>query len=622
MKKRLFLWPLCAAMALAGCSNETLNDGDDFSEAGFSDNYLNVSILMPTSNGTRADDDNFLVGTENESKVDNAVFFFFDDNDICVDIQKINSPEFKYPSASNEPQIENIGTVEVRLRTGLNYKKIAVALNSTATDANTLKVDIKNVNDLMDYDKDYANKIKSDGSWQMMSNSVYYDMNDATMEPTDDKKYCLVPITDKNIYTSADNIDDLIDKKEKEYVDIYVERAAARVDVSKAEFNMQNYYISEENNEKKKTISIYEDQDLIEKEITVKPIVKGMCLNVLTPTTNLIKPINKKQVGYGIGENNYKHFQWNDPNNKRSYWASTNFNTGNLKYFSYAKAEEQGPDAFKQYINPNTQDFAPTATNEVNSANTKIMVVAELHKYDDEGNDNGTIDLVKYGGDYMLPEALYTQTANIINGAIRIIDWKDAKLTKEDETPLTEEEIKKIEIAVSHAFEKGLTSKSFQLEDNTNPKADDWEAVITKANNFSYEIPKEIGEGENTITIGEDLIAIAKEKIDKTINNALEDVNKQTILYWKDGKTYFFTGIRHQGFPGLMGTGNDDFLYGVVRNHIYDINLEGLYGLGTPVIDPSKPINPDRPKEERPSFIKAKINILKWRVVKQNATLH
>lgn len=620
MKKRLFLWPLCAALALAGCSNETLNDGDDFSEAGFSDNYLNVSILMPTSNGTRADDDNFEVGTENESKVDNVVLFFFDNNDVCVDIQKINSPQFTMTSSTN-PNIENIGTIEVRLRTGLNYKKIAVALNSTATDANSLKVGIKNVNDLMDYDKDYAAQIKND-SWQMMSNSVFYNMDNATETPTDDKKYCLVPITSRNIYTSADNIEDSIKNGKKDYVHIYVERAIARVNVSQAEFNMEDYYISEENSKQKKTISIYEDQNLIEKEITVKPVVKGMCLNVLTPTTNLIKPINEKQVGYGIGENGYKDFKWNDPINKRSYWASTNFNTENLRYFSWADAEDQGSNAFKQYINPNTQDFAPTATNEVNSANTKIMVVAELHKYDDEGNDKGTIDLVKYGGDYMLPEALYTQTANIINGAIRIIDWKDNSLTKKDGTQLTEEEIKKIEIAVSHAFEKGLTSELFQLEDNTNPKATDWEAIITKANNFSYEIPKVIGEGENTITIDDDLIAIAKEKIDQTINNALKDVNDQTILYWKDGKTYFFTGIRHQGFPGLMGTGNNDFLYGVVRNHIYDIKLEGIYGLGTPVIDPSKPINPDRPQEERPSFIKAKINILKWRVVKQNAIVH
>ncbi len=642
MKKRLFLWPLCAALALAGCSNETLNDGNNISEAGFSDNYLNVSIQMPASNGTRADIDDreddqnypdFKNGTANESKVDNVVLFFFDDNDVCVDIQKPSTITFA-SDASNVPQISDKGTVEVRLRTGLTYKKIAVVLNSPIEDVNTYKVEVKNFKDLESRSMDYASLITQGkeaeekmGVGQIMSNSVYYSMNNATTKPTADKKAVLVPITENNIYTSAErpNIDVLINEGKKEYVNIYVERTVARVDVSEATFNMENYYISEANGEKSKTLTVYDytTTPVTSKQVTIKPVVKGMHLNVLTPDTKLIKPINANEVGYNIGDGSYKNFQWNDPVNKRSYWASTKFETSDLKYFSWDDAVAQGADAFTQYINPNTQDHKPIEANETNSANTKIMVVAQLCE---DGDPNKPVKLVRYGADYMLLSSLQALTADMVNKAVRAIDWKNAGLTLNDQ-PLSDEEAKNIAIAVNDAFVEGLEGELFTIkllnptEDN-QPGASDWEGKVCKANDFKYEIKNTIGEGDNAITIDDALINVAKTKIDETIETSLTTINNQKIYYWNDGKTYFYTGIRHQGFPGLSGKGNDDFLYGVVRNHIYDINLEGIYGLGTPVIEPGRPINPDRPKDERPSFIKAKINILKWRVVKQNATLH
>lgn len=348
-----------------------------------------------------------------------------------------------------------------------------------------------------------------------------------------------------------------------------------------------------------------------------------MCLNVLTPDTKLIKPINPDEVGYNIGEGSYKSFQWNDPTNKRSYWASTKFETKDLKYCSWDNAVTQGAAAFTQYINPNTQDYEPIETYEKNSANTKIMVVAQLCE---DGDEKKPIDLVRYGADYMLLSSLQVLTADMANQAVRNINWKNAGLILND-NPLSDDDIKNIEIAVNNAFNKGLTGESFTIkllnpiEDN-QPGAADWEGKVCKADNFTYEINNTIGEGGSAITIDDALINVARTKIDETIETSLATINNQKIYYWNAGRTYFYTNIRHQGFPSLEGKGNNDFLYGVVRNHIYDITLEGIFGLGTPVIEPGRPINPDRPQEERPSFIKAKINILKWRVVKQNAILH
>lgn len=88
--------------------------------------------------------------------------------------------------------------------------------------------------------------------------------------------------------------------------------------------------------------------------------------------------------------------------------------------------------------------------------------------------------------------------------------------------------------------------------------------------------------------------------------------------FYANGQSYFFTTVQQNGF-----TGQTDALAGVIRNHIYNITVMGLTGLGTPVIDPDMPINPDTPGEddETPSYLSAKINILQWRVVNQGAVL-
>ena len=57
-----------------------------------------------------------------------------------------------------------------------------------------------------------------------------------------------------------------------------------------------------------------------------------------------------------------------------------------------------------------------------------------------------------------------------------------------------------------------------------------------------------------------------------------------------------------------------DSFNGVVRNHIYAINVTKIAGLGTPVYNPDEIIYPETP-EENEHYIAAQINILSWRVV-------
>ena len=121
--------------------------------------------------------------------------------------------------------------------------------------------------------------------------------------------------------------------------------------------------------------------------------------------------------------------------------------------------------------------------------------------------------------------------------------------------------------------------------------------------------------GENTkqndykskVVLGDGVTANSPE-----VENILAAYND--LLCWKGGKAYFFTDIEH------FGTDENVNNYGVVRNHAYSIAINKVAGMGTPVIDETKPINPTKP-ETVEYELSAQINILKWKIVSQNVTL-
>ena len=96
------------------------------------------------------------------------------------------------------------------------------------------------------------------------------------------------------------------------------------------------------------------------------------------------------------------------------------------------------------------------------------------------------------------------------------------------------------------------------------------------------------------------------------------DLNKLLAKYpaqiYNGGNTYYYTPIKHLGAAGKIGE------YGIVRNHQYVINLQTIKGFGTPVYDPDEIIIPSVPSNNK-SYIAAKINVLSWRLVKQDVNL-
>ena len=100
---------------------------------------------------------------------------------------------------------------------------------------------------------------------------------------------------------------------------------------------------------------------------------------------------------------------------------------------------------------------------------------------------------------------------------------------------------------------------------------------------------------------------------DDDVNNELAAV--EPALLYRYGQTYYFTDIRH------LGQKESESEFGIVRNHIYKVNIKDIKGFGTPVYNPETDFTkPERP-EEVSSYVSAEVHILSWKVVKRDYTV-
>lgn len=111
-----------------------------------------------------------------------------------------------------------------------------------------------------------------------------------------------------------------------------------------------------------------------------------------------------------------------------------------------------------------------------------------------------------------------------------------------------------------------------------------------------------------------------------------------TITYYQNGESYYTVRIKHFGdqltpwekgqlgvaegsiYPDGTKTAEENWLgrYGVLRNNWYDITVEGVKGLGSPISPDLTPTTDD----ELESYIAVRINVLSWAKRTQGATLH
>ena len=257
-------------------------------------------------------------------------------------------------------------------------------------------------------------------------------------------------------------------------------------------------------------------------------------------------------------------FNWNDADFFRSYWATSLDTAFPENTFAWT-TDNTAIDGYV-YCGENTRTWAADA-----DVRTKVVVKAQLVDV------NGTpFEVVNwYGKDYIGEDDLKTVVANTL---------KNTYFSSADGSTfvgLTPDDIKCVDRAET---DEKAYEVYFQLSDTGAAKM--W---------YKYE-----GGNYNYI-------------YGTTMNTALAAV--QPALVYKNGMTYYWLDIKHHGAAGSTAE------YGIVRNHVYKVNINDITGYGTPVYDGTTDfINLEKP-ENIETYVSAQINILSWRVVNGNYEL-
>lgn len=300
--------------------------------------------------------------------------------------------------------------------------------------------------------------------------------------------------------------------------------------------------------------------------------------------------------GWGVADENGKaelvkqvQTSWNDDNLGISVWTSKDYHrcfwSSSVAFAAGTGAEGNVPvnHSYKYYADRSlttcayTLPNAPTAVDTDPYASTLTKMVLATHLVYKDGEDYKNAEICRYRGQqYLHVEDVKTEVAN---------NFADYYIKKGD----TRTKLKPSDI--------DFTTKATDIKD--------YQVVATLRTLAADEtLQKKTGATEEASSYTD----VNKDDFQKLMNAEPAQIRK-------DGKAYYFIPIRHLGTdPKKVG------YYGIVRNHVYSINIQNMFGFGTPVYDPDKVIAPTIPSNDA-TYLAARINVLSWRVVKYNADL-
>ena len=254
-------------------------------------------------------------------------------------------------------------------------------------------------------------------------------------------------------------------------------------------------------------------------------------------------------------------FPWNDMPNCRSYWATTTATPAHNLSFNAVKGHTTVVDYYFENTLPYAENNVVTKA-DYNQASL-LLVAAQL--VDAKGE--------------ALPISKWYSTYYAGEGAkVQMIGYVAHKLFVKN-------------------GEEYVSATATDVE---------WKQTAEDVANGRYKVYPVAKEGTSYYT--------TEVKNGETTVVALEDANDilSTILpgqIWNAGYAYYYAPIKHYGEE-----------YGIVRNHLYEVNVTALAGLGTPVYDPYHIITPEKPEDEQANLA-AVININAWAVVNGNYEL-
>ena len=556
MKIKSLLIGMLACTALVGCTSEDapeVNNGKD-NEKGNA--YVTVKLSMSGNAASRAfSDSGFKEASDDEVKVTKATFYFLDENGQgCADkytLTNVANLE-KWTDGGTDASIDKTSGAVVVIKNPITTPKSMIAiLNVDDPFSGISRPSLEQIQAKV-VDLAAAEKTSS----FIMSNSVYVD----------GKVVVGAPITDDNIHTGADVNKGNKDDDGKKAVVIPVERVVAKVGMS-VDAKYENDPAQGD-----ETVTTAKEYD-------INVSVDGWWLDNTSANAYLVKNLATTYTNSPFDAN---ITWWTDAANTRSYWAnmpaSMTYNHAAYKDAIETTATDYALENVDQaaptkYVAKATLKLGETATTFVRWLNT-IYTENDFFQYIAEAYSNYRI-LIGTSETYDL-NGKKNKGATADLGATAF-GWNYKGKTDKD----TDKDLKDLE-----NYEGIVTITLPTVEGKTLS----FVKVATNANNEEAYTPVDAA------TIQADIRA----RIDK-------------VLLWLEGRTYYYTDIIHNQDAADLVQGG--VLKGIIRNHLYNLNITGVKGMGTPVPNPNTPIVPETPEPDEYSHISAQIQILSYKVV-------
>lgn len=636
MKKRHFLLAGLAALFMASCSDNELNQENQIIERD-TDLYLRVSISNPLGTGSRANDEE-IVGTEAENDIHNILFVFYDKEENYVGKTSMKKASGETPEkdeffgiTSTPEGTSNIDAVldlvvPVNLTAGVGAPYYVMAyVNPTISSANDQTSSLAKVRTLLRKIDDITPSSSTSGHQGFtMTNSVYYGDGETPIIASIIPEGGLFKTREEAAKTDLE-----ADKRLK----IYVERIVAKVSVGYAA-GVTADDMNQDNNTPRNA-GITEETTVT---LNFKPRAWG--LNNLERSTFLIKNFRIEASNVSENEGVFSIFtvtndkkstiaaglnisDWNDVTNFRSYWAysSTYFAGGkypstasqyrenggqySLDYRSFNdfyNVEESAKGAYGAEINGDKCLYTLENTcvsevivNQAQRALTSVVVVGQY--YVNDAQDAATFYLRR------TKDKNYYYSEDDMSAAFMKANSVIGTVTKEgDQVKFTATKTFSSDFVIDHPS-KDITG-TYEAPSRYVTLMLKKEALKnTGGTTYFY-----MNEHGQPTEITEENLAVAN----AALYNTLAANNLGGIIQFTNGMAYFNVPIKHNASEDVDFASAKTGDYGVVRNHAYVLNLESISGIGIGVRDPDDPIIV--PVETQEYHVRTELNVLKWKV--------
>ncbi len=591
MKKKLLLLPFLAALALAGCSND-----DDLTTGGGEEpepgdlRYLAVNIVTPKESAnqpmSRANNGGFESGSDDENAVNEALFVLLDNNDKIVQTPvTVNGEELKEWTNGTAGSVDKISqavlVIDGQNSKPENIKGILAVLNPTTTIKGAIKLGMT-LAEVKEIVNNYGTTDSSAGSF-VMTNSAYV---------ADGAVKLAAEVKEENLQKSPETA-------KTQAVNIYVERVVAKIRTNKID-NITT--VGEGSFNQGAEVKLGDAATATPVTIVIKGIQIANCAQ----KSYLFKNVEAYKDAAAA-----PFTDWNDAADHRSYWATVPMlaHWGDYENHSWNQISGASTDVAK----PNTGKLLTEAQNFYVQENihnsglgagpghTSVIVTAQL-QYKDQPDK--ALDIVKIADKYYTAEDGLTKLASFLEQrGYRVKTVTPATETEEGKTTYETLPVSSLEWLES-APENADEVKGW--EGFAGVKAD-YITTVTSAD-------KTFVKWNSTLNAYDEIAEPAAAFKTLFAEKAFR------VLKWSNGASYYFVDIEHFG---RTTTGEGDAqqtvtLKGIIRNHIYSLNLQSLKGLGVPVFDPKVDIIPEKPTEGEYFYLAARINILKWVFVNQD----